>query len=461
MQHATICHDLQEKEQHITSRINRFFQQFTIGSLAHRCGFSKAKGTPPSVLLSCLFSLPFHRLNLYRYFVTQDCHAFGKDAVYEFMRSSRHSWRRLLLLLAARACAMLEELTSEERESVLILDDSTLQRPRSKKVELLARVFDHTQNGFLKGHRLLSLCWSDGATLMPLDFALLSSAKEKNRYQGVTKQLDSRTCGAKRRKEAVCKATELIGPMLKRALAAGVQAKYLLMDSWFGMPAIISQAREHIHVICMVKRTPKVHYGFEGKRLSADAIYRRLRKRRGRAKVLASALVTMNDNQPARIVFVRNKHKRDWLALLSTDTGLVEAEVVRIYGKRWDIEVFFRTAKQHLELEKGCQARDFDALIAHTTIVMLRYIFLALEQRRHDDPRTLGLLFHACCEEVRDLEYVEALQRILTLTMLHLQENKQVAEELAEAILTQALQQAFYLYGFSREYCQRTKRVEK
>ncbi|WP_235894050.1 transposase [Oceanidesulfovibrio indonesiensis] len=165
----------------------------------------------------------------------------------------------------------------------------------------------------------------------------------------------------------------------------------------------------------------------------------------------------MNDGQPARIVFVRNKHKKDWLALLSTDTELAEADAVRIYGKRWDIEVFFRTAKQHLELEKGCQARDFDALIAHTTIVMLRYIFLAIEQRRHDDPRTLGLLFHACCEEARDLEYMEALQRILTLTMLHLKENKQVAEELAQAILAESLQRAFYLYGLSRQYCQRTR----
>ncbi len=168
----------------------------------------------------------------------------------------------------------------------------------------------------------------------------------------------------------------------------------------------------------------------------------------------------MKDEKPARIVFVRNKHKKDWLALLSTDSKLPEADVVRIYGKRWDIEVFFRTAKQHLELEKGCQARDFDSLIAHTTIVMLRYLFLALEQRRHDDPRTLGLLFHACCEEVRDLEYVEALQRILTLTMLHLMENKQVAEELVQTILAEALQRAFYLYGFSRQHCQRAQCVE-
>ena len=68
--------------------------------------------------------------------------------------------------------------------------------------------------------------------------------------------------------------------------------------------------------------------------------------------------------EDARIVFVRNKHKKDWLALLCTNIELPEADVVRIYGKRWDIEVFFRTAKQHLGLEKGCQARDFDAMIA-------------------------------------------------------------------------------------------------
>jgi len=31
-----------------------------------------------------------------------------------------------------------------------------------------------------------------------------------------------------------------------------------------------------------------------------------------------------------------------WLALLTTDTDLPEEEVIRIYGKRWNIEVFFK-----------------------------------------------------------------------------------------------------------------------
>lgn len=32
------------------------------------------------------------------------------------------------------------------------------------------------------------------------------------------------------------------------------------MDSWFGMPTIISALRSLLPVICMVKRTPKVLY---------------------------------------------------------------------------------------------------------------------------------------------------------------------------------------------------------
>ena len=276
---------------------------------------------------------------------------------------------------------MLDTLTTENRETVLILDDTSVQRPRAKKVDLLARLYDHAEKKFLKGFRMLTLAWSDGASLVPLDFALLSSTNPCNRYQGVLKQLDRRTCGARRRREAVTKSTSLLAPMVQRALETGVKARYLLMDSWFGMPAIIASLRHLLPVICMIKRTPKILYGFKGKRLSLDGIYREVKKRRGRAKILSSAVVIMNDGEQARIVFVRDRKKKDWLALLCTNINLLEEDVVRIYGKRWDIEVFFRTAKQFLELENGSQARDFDTLIAHSTIVCLRYHFCPVKPK--------------------------------------------------------------------------------
>jgi len=54
---------------------------------------------------------------------------------------------------------------------------------------------------------------------------------------------------------------------------------------------------------------------------------------------------------------------------------------------------------------------------------MMRYVFLALLKRRQDDPRTLGLFFYRCCEELEYLTFVEALKRVQTLlkdTLKHL-----------------------------------------
>ena len=94
---------------------------------------------------------------------------------------------------------------------------------------------------------------------------------------------------------------------------------------------------------------------------------------------------------------------------------MLDEEIVRIYGKRWDIEVFFKMIKQHLRLAKEIQCRDFDALIGHTSIVFMRYMFLAYHCRLSTDQRSFGDLFYACCDEIRDISFLEALMRILTL----------------------------------------------
>jgi hypothetical protein len=86
-------------------------------------------------------------------------------------------------------------------------------------------------------------------------------------------------------------------------------------------------------------------------------------------------------------------------------TELADKDIVRIYGKRWDIEMFFKLAKQHLKLAKEIQCRDFDALIAHATIVFMRYMFLVYQWRIETDHRTLGDLFYACCDEVADISF--------------------------------------------------------
>ncbi len=51
-------------------------------------------------------------------------------------------------------------------------------------------------------------------------------------------------------------------------------------------------------------------------------------------------LSTKKHNIPVKIVFVRNRNKKsEVLYLLSIDCSLSDAEIVRIYGNRWTIEV--------------------------------------------------------------------------------------------------------------------------
>jgi hypothetical protein len=324
---------------HVESKINDFFNRFQIGTLMHRFGVRKHHGHSVRSLTQAIFTLPFLGKNFFRGIVLNQGVGFKKDAAYQLLRGTNFNWRRLLLCLGLKLFNLFDRLTSEQRESVLIIDDSPYDRSRSKWVELLSRVWDHSAGRFFKGFRMLTICWPDGASCLPLDFSLLSSANAKNRVCESQKVLDKRCCAYKRRKEATQKATVHLEAMVKRVLSTGIRAQYLLMDSWFMMPATITALAKHIKVIGMVKKSTKIFYTFNGKAVDLMGVYRRLKKRRGRAKILASADILLKNGLAAKLVFVRDRRKKQWLALLSTDTTLTDEDIVRIYGKRWDIEI--------------------------------------------------------------------------------------------------------------------------
>lgn len=53
-------------------------------------------------------------------------------------------------------------------------------------------------------------------------------------------------------------------------------------------------------------------------------------------------------------------------------------------------------------------------MIAHTTIVMARYMMLGIEQRRATDPRSLGNLFEDYCDNMISAKFGKALRLLLT-----------------------------------------------
>jgi len=449
MDHISIASESQENI-HVQSKIDDFFDRFRIGTLLHRCGVRKRHGHGVRSLTQAIFTLPFVGKNFFRGIVINKDLPFGKDAAYELLKGTTYNWRRLLLCLGQRLHSFFNRLTDEDREKVLIIDDSSYDRSRSKLVELLCRVYDHSTGRFLNGFRMLTVCWSDGVSCLPLDFSLLSSTDAKKRLCDSQKAIDKRCCAHQRRKEAITKATLHLETMVKRILSTGINAQYLLMDSWFTMPAIVTALAKHIDVIGMVKKSARIYYRYNGHSMDLMAIYRKLKKRRGRARVLATTIVKLKDGRAAKIVFVRDKRKKDWLALLSTDTTLSGADIVRIYGKRWDIEVFFKMAKQHLKLAKEIQCRDYDALIAHTSIVFMRYMFLSYQCRVETDHKTFGDLFYFCCDEVKDISFIEALYRILTLAADQLKTVGHFCEKTASAFFDAVIDTALTCVGLSK-----------
>ena len=82
-------------------------------------------------------------------------------------------------------------MTNENRRNAFVIDDTIFERNGSKKVELLAKVYDHARHRFTHGFRMLTL----GLTFLPVNSCLLSTENQQNRLSN-GKVLDPRSSGA-------------------------------------------------------------------------------------------------------------------------------------------------------------------------------------------------------------------------------------------------------------------------
>lgn len=407
----------QDQNKQLPNELTSTFKELKVLKHLRKAGITKSLGFSCGYLFQLIFCLIFENKNWFRVLESKKSNDFpAKDAVYRFLNQSTFSWRRFLTFLSTDAIGKVTKLTDHDRPKVLILDDSSYDRNRSKNVELLARCFDHASQKmrFYKGFRMLTLGWSDGATFMPIDFSLLSS--KNSQINGISSKIDKRSSGYKRRLEALQKAPEQIPDMIDRAMNAGIDASYVLMDTWFTQQPLIKNIKDQgLDVIGMVKNL-KQRYLVDGERVSLKELYHLATPIEGKKGLLRSIHTTQANGVPIKVVFVRNRNKKsDWLAILSTDCTLSDQEIIRIYGMRWDIEVFFKTTKSLLKLQKEFQGRSYDSLISHTTIVFARYIVLSWQNRCSTDQRTLGGMFYELCDEIGDLDWAIALQQLIEL----------------------------------------------
>ena len=320
---------------------NQFFhalKELQIAKLLRRANITKTCGVSAYEVFQFLLLLVFQGKNLFRFLNSKHKEqAVSKNTYYRFLNEVSYNWSRFLMLLAVKVTSAFDRLTRPERVNVLILDDSVIKRNRSKKMELLARVYDHVEHKFQKGFTLLTLGWSDGYSFVPTGFNLLSSASESNRYNAVSDSIDHRTNGYKVRKASMMHKTDVAVQLIRNVLTAGIKADYVLMDNWVTTEPMLKEILDTgIHAIGMVKQLQQ-RYTYNGRQYTLPGL-KKFVDFSGARNIFGSLVVTTKTGIPVKIVFVRNRNKKsECLYLLGTDTSLNDAEIVRIYGNRWSV----------------------------------------------------------------------------------------------------------------------------
>ena len=384
-----------------------------------------------------LIMLVFQGQNLFRYLASKkhDC-ACSKNTYYRFLNDCHFNWSRFITLLSAKVVALVEPLTSEKREKCFVLDDSVIERSRSKTVELLARVYDHVIGKTVRGFNLLTLGWTDHYSFIPVGFNMMSSAKEKHRITEINGQIDKRTTGYQNRLAAMMQKPDAAIALIRNALNAGIVARYLLMDTWFTVEPFIKRVlAEGLDVIGMLKDN-KQQYWYKGRLYGLRELSRFICFDPQKEIFGSVSVKTKYHSIPVKLVFVRNRNKKnEYIVILATDRSLSDSEVVRYYGSRWSIECCFKVCKSLLKLGEEFHGVGYDMTVSTTAIVFTRYILLEWIRREDTDPRTMGDLFFLVYDEVKDIELTDALQRLLSIFADGLQSGEITISESVRLLL--------------------------
>ena len=397
-------------------------KKFKFKTLCRKVGIQKSDGFSATEILTLLLMLPLMALKnvhqLYKSAYAEKA-AMQKDAFYRLKNNERYPWRSLLYAVARR----FKELAGARNEqkdttvTAFILDDTIDQRV-GYKIENISRVFDHVLRKVVFGFKILVLTYFDGTSSIPLDFSVHAEKRleRKKAEAQFKKKVDPRSSGGKRRKEITASKIDMAIAMLKRAVKHGFRADYVLCDSWFSSKEFFQTIRGiaggTMHVIAGV-RNDKRKYAYQGQLFNANAIIAKLKTEGSEHRCRQfniryfEAVVEYPDVGTAKLFICRYPHQRKWRVFVSTNAILSLMEMMKIYGIRWTIEVMFRETKQHLQLGR-CQSRDFDAQIAHTTITLVLYTFLAY-LKRVGSYETLGELFRSIQQDICEKTLAERL----------------------------------------------------
>lgn len=232
----------------------------------------------------------------------------------------------------------------ERRRGILVLDDSTLDKPYARQMELVTRHWSGKHRRVVRGINLLTVLWTDGERLIPVDYRLYDKATD-----GLTKNDHFRA-------------------LLQGAQQRGFTPECVVFDSWYAsLDNLKAIRRLGWRWLTQLKGNRLVNPDGAGNRPLAECAIAEVGTRvhlQGYGFIRAFRIVA------------RDGDTEHW----ATDAAGMD-ELARLkYGEwAWGIEEYHRGLKQECGVERA-QVRAADAQRVHIGCAIRA--FLRFEQHR-------------------------------------------------------------------------------
>jgi len=373
-------------------------QLLNLKSILKQSNFTKREGVGAHVVvLHFVYMLMMNKK--ISTFMDQSKDSLKKDVYYRLLKNSSYNWRKLLSLTSLKIIKLLHKVQKGSSVKVLILDD-TVEGKTGKQIEgSRSSLWSNKEKRTIKGINVVSLNYSDGLSNIMLDFAISMGKFAKVEIAEFTQKIDTRTTAYKRRVEIMMGKSQIAIDMVNRAIASGIQADYLLVDSWYSKPIFLQEMNDlGLKVITRIANNNKI-WNFMDKEKTLDAIYSKYKKlktsqngtygKKIKFKYF-SVIVEHKNAGKLKIVFLKTKDKL--IPIVSTDLEITDDEIIEIYKRRWDIEQGYKELRQHFGFGQE-ENRIYEALIARITLSFFTYNIVSYINRMSNEPKTIGGLF--------------------------------------------------------------------
>jgi putative transposase len=235
----------------------------------------------------------------------------------------------------------LEARSQVRRDGVLILDDSTLDKPYARKIELVGWHWSGKHHAVVKGINLLTLLWTEGDQHIPCDYRIYDKS-----HDGFTKN-------------------DLFGQLLRKAKERGLNPKCVCFDSWYS-------SKDNLHRVNAQGWTWLTRFKSN----------RKVRVDFGTPQAISTVAIGQDGREvhlpgygQIRVfrVVATNGDTEHWASNDLTMDALTRCQ----YGEfSWRIEEFHRGIKQFCGVER-CQARRARAQRNHIGLSIRAFLRLA------------------------------------------------------------------------------------